>query len=130
MGLMVNMEIRAATKADIIAYRGEVYSESFKGIVVDMDGEIIGIGGVINTSPLQAFSNITDKLRKSPKTSVKAARLFRKLLNSYQYDIYAYASEEEVNAPGYLEYIGFDHVDNRIYKWPTKDAQTGGYSLG
>lgn len=119
---MVN--IRPATKKDIIAYRGEVYPESFKGIVIESDGEIIGIGGVINTNPLQAFSNITDKLRKSPKTLVKAARLFRDLLNSYQYDIYAYASEEEVNAMGYLEYIGFEHYDKRVYKWP------GGYQVG
>ena len=114
------MIIRAATKADIIAYRGKVYPESFKGIVVDFDGEIVGIGGVINTSPLQAFSNITDKLRKSPKTSVKAARLFRKLLNSYSYDIYAYASEQEVNAIGYLKYIGFEYFNERIYKWTNK----------
>jgi len=109
--------IRAANRDDIIAWRGEPYKESFRGIVVEVDGVVIGIGGVLHAAQLQAFSEITDELRKRPRLSVLAAREFRKVLNQYDYPIYAGASEKEVNAGGYLEYIGFEHYKERIYRW-------------
>ena len=34
--------IRPAKKEDVIKYRGEMYSDSFKGIVAEMNGDIIG----------------------------------------------------------------------------------------
>lgn len=113
----MNIQLRAANKADIIAWRGKPYRESFRGIVADLDGEIIGIAGVLHANQLQAFSEITDELRKHPKTLVLAAREFRDILNSYDYPIYAQASEEEKNSAGFLEYVGFEHYQKRIYKW-------------
>lgn len=95
-----------------------MYKESFKGIVADQDGEILGIAGVLHTATLQAFSNISDELRKHPKMLILAARQFRDILNSYQQDIYALASDQEKNAAGYLEYVGFEHHKGSIYKWP------------
>lgn len=115
---MVSIKLRPAKKADIIAYRGKPYAESFRGIVADQEGEIIGVAGVLHTSTLQAFSNIKDELRKHPKVLVLAARKFRDILNSYNSDIYAIANENEKNAAGYLEYVGFEHHHGSIYKWP------------
>jgi len=114
---MVSILLRAANKADIIAWRGRPYKESFRGIVADLDGEIIGIAGVLHSSQLKAFSEITDELRNRPKMLILGAREFRGILNSYNYPIYAHASEEEINATGYLEYVGFEHYQKRIYKW-------------
>jgi len=113
----VNVQLRPANKADIIAWRGEPYRDSFRGIVADLDGEIIGIAGVLHSTQLKAFSEITDELRKRPKMLILGAREFRNILNSYDHPIYAHASEEEKNATGYLEYVGFEHYQKRIYKW-------------
>lgn len=112
--------IRPATKADVIAFRGKPYDESFKGVVADLDGEIIGIAGVLHTEHLQAFSTIEDELKKYPKILVLAAREFRNILNSYQSTIYALASCKEKNSKGFLKYIGFERYTGRLYKWPNK----------
>jgi len=117
---MVSVQLRPANRKDVIAFRGESYSESFRGIVAELDGEILGIAGVLHTNHLQAFSSIKDKLRKHPKMLILAARKFRNILNSYDYPIYAIASENEKNSIGYLEYIGFEYYQGRMYKWPTQ----------
>lgn len=112
------MILRPATKADIIAYRGKPYEESFRGIVAELDNEVVGVAGVLHTSPLQAFSNIRDVLREYPKTLILGVREFRKILNSYDSQIYAIANENEKNSTGFLEYVGFEHFNKRIYRWP------------
>ena len=115
----MSVVIRPATKEDIIAFKGTPYEQSFKGIVAELDGKIIGIAGVLHTEQLQAFSTITDEMRKHPKALVLAARKFRDILNSYNIPVYAVASEDEKNSIGYLEYIGFEYFSGRIYKWQT-----------
>ncbi len=91
---MVNVILRPATKADIIAYRGKPYRESFRGIVAELNDEVIGIAGVLHTDVLPAFSNIKDALRKHPKALILAEREFRKILNNYDSHIDAVESEE------------------------------------
>ncbi len=110
--------IRPATKADIVKFRGKPYRESFRGIVVEIDGEIIGVAGVLHTEVLQAFSTIKDELRKRPKLLVTSAKIFRDVLRSYSCPVYAQASDKEKNAAGFLEYIGFEHYQGSVYKWP------------
>lgn len=114
----VEVILRPATKADIIAYRGKPYRESFRGIVAELEGEVVGVAGVLHTSPPQAFSNIRDALRAHPKTLILGVREFRKILNSYDSQIYAIANEKEKNSTGFLEYVGFEHFNKRIYRWP------------
>lgn len=117
---MLSADIRPANKADIMAYRGKVYKESFRGIVAEIDGKVVGIAGVLHTQPLQAFSNVLPELKKRPKALIMAAREFRKILNSYDSPIYAVADEKEKNSTGYLEYVGFEPYQKRIYRWPTR----------
>ena len=111
-------KIRPATRTDIIEFRGEPYRESFKGIVAELDGEIIGVAGVLHTEHLQAFSTITDAMRKYPKSIILAARKFKEILNSYECQIYALASEKEKNSTGFLEHVGFEKYRGELYRWP------------
>lgn len=111
--------IRPAKRNDVIAFQGEPYDQSFRGIVVELDDEIIGLAGVLHSNPLQAFSVISDTMRKYPKCLVLAARDFRKYLDMYDSPIYAMANPDEKNSEGYLEYVGFEKFDEskRLYKW-------------
>jgi hypothetical protein len=107
-------------KRDIIAFKGENYNDSIRGLVVELDGEIIGIAGVMQGQCLQAFSSISDTMRKYPKSLVKAAIYFRSILSKYEAPVYAIANPDESNSKGYLEYVGFEHYDGSIYRWQTR----------
>lgn len=111
-------EIRPANKADVLAFQDHVYRESFRGLTVRLDDEIVGICGILHSQPHQAFSVITDELRQHPKAIMKASRLFKDMLNRYEQAIYAIASDKERNATGFLEHLGFNHVEGKVYQWP------------
>lgn len=113
-----NPIIRPILKSDIVAYRGSVFEQSFRGIAVELDDKVIGVAGVLHTDTLQAFSMIKDELRKYPKTLVKAGRYFREILAKYESPIYAIASPDEENSEGFLEHVGFKQYNGRLYRWP------------
>jgi len=120
----LNQHLRPITRADLISFKGEPFDHSVKGFVVMSDDKIIAIAGVMYSTPLQAFSTVTDEMRKFPKLFILAARYFRKLLSEFDLPIVAFASPLINNSDKYLEYIGFEYIgDNaehgRIYKWLT-----------
>lgn len=84
---------------------------------MDLDGEIIGVAGVLHTPFKQAFSSMTDEMRHYPKTIMKVGHKMRKILNSYNEDIYAVASDREDNSKAFLERVGFKHYDGEVYVW-------------
>jgi hypothetical protein len=96
--------------------------QTIRGIVADLDGEIIGMAGVVHSTPLQAIFIIKDELRKYPLVMMKAIKPFRKLLNSYTGSIYAVASQTESNADAFLKRVGFTYTRDRIYKWAQQQS--------
>ena len=113
------MEIRAAKKSDVIDIYGKNFEQSMRAVVVEHDGVVMGIAGIIHSSPMQCISIIRDiRLRKSPKTIVKVAKRLRTMLDSYDVEIYAVANKDELDAPKFLEFVGFEHFDKEVYKWP------------
>lgn len=118
------VQLRALKRSDILALYGRSFSESIRGIAAEKEGRVLGIGGVINTAPLQAFSRITDELRKYPKMMVKMGRSLANIMNDYEQPIFAVADAEEKNAGGFLAHIGFEYVEStnvgEVYKWPTQ----------
>lgn len=114
----VSVLLRRANKLDVIEFMGKPFSESFKGLVAEKEGRVIGMAGVLHTDQLQAFSTITDEVKKHPRVIIKAIRMFREILNSYDTEIYAIASEKEPTSMRFLEHVGFKHHDKRIYVWP------------
>jgi hypothetical protein len=79
-----------------------------RGLAVELDGEVVGIAGVLHSYPIQAFSRMDDKLRKYPKTIVKVIKMFKAIVDKYDSPIYAIASEKEHNSTKVLERIGFE----------------------
>ena len=94
------------------------YGKSMRAIVIEIDGKVMGITGVIHTSPLQCFGEFGDDLRVRPKALVRFANALKPILNSYESAIYCVA-DEQIEASGrFLEYIGFEKTDGDLYKWP------------
>jgi len=116
----VILHVRPVGKADIVSFYGHSYDKAMKGIVVESDNEILGIAGVLHTSPLQAFSSMKEELKSHPKYIILAARKMREILNSYDYPIYTKASESEDNSMRFLKYVGFEYLYQRIYQWPAR----------
>jgi hypothetical protein len=112
-----NPNIRALRKSDIIEFYDEPFPESVRGLAVELDGVPVGVAGVIHTNPLQAFSTMRDDLRKYPKTIVRTARQIKIILDSYNSPIYAYADEDEKNSVNFLKHVGFDQLDDGVFKW-------------
>lgn len=116
------MKIQHLTREDLNSFGSRQYRESVIGLSVkDDNGEVVGVVGVIYTAPLQAFSAMSDKLRKSPKTIVKTAKLFRGVLDTFEYPVYAIAADYEKTSPRFLEFVGFepilDNYNGRLYRW-------------
>ena len=109
-------------RADWLKYQSDMAAQSVRGYAVEHEGEVIGLGCVVYTNPLQVVSYIDERLKKSPKTILKVARKLRGLLNTYDQELFALASEEEKNSDNFLEYVGFEFLQKteqgRLYQWP------------
>jgi hypothetical protein len=116
---MVEPVIRAARQSDLKNTGLETYGYSFKGIVAELDGRVIGVTGVAFTAPLQAFGWWEEEMRQYRKTMVKAGRLMQGLLRSFNAPIYAKAHEDVPQACRFLEWAGFkeSEEDPPWYIW-------------
>ena len=93
---------------------------TINGIVVEQEGEILGHAAVVYSSPLQAVSDIDEKLLQYPRIIVKAVKEFRNILNRYESVIYAYPDERHDTAPGFLKHVGFEEVSDEVYRYGNK----------
>lgn len=109
--------LRPASKADVIALNGKSFNASFRGIAAEIDGKVVGIAGVMHTSSLQFFSQFSDELRKYPKSLIMAARMMREILDQYSSPVYSIADESIDSSSRFLEHIGFEHYEGRVYQW-------------
>lgn len=93
---------------------------TIRGIAAELDGDTLGVAGVIHSSPTQAFSQMDDRLRRYPKTIMLAARKFREILEAYPV-AYAVASKGERNSDKFIQRVGFAYLQTttlgRTYKW-------------
>jgi hypothetical protein len=97
--------------------------KTMRGFVVELDGELVGVAGVLHTVPMHAFSRIDEPLRKYPKAIMTVIRNMKALLTSYKAPVYAIADRGEGNSPKVLERIGFEYQHTnemgRIFLWVT-----------
>lgn len=97
-----------------------------RAIVVEKDGKIIGLAGVLHSAPKQAFSHFTDELRGRPVAHAKAAKVFKGVLGTYTSPIVAFPKEDEKNARGFLKWIGFVPVSEteEVFVWTQKQSKS------
>lgn len=100
--------IRTATAQDAAAFFGKAPDYSFRGYVADLEGEIVGIGGVFYYDGLAvAFSEMREPMRKHKKSIVKACRILTELFDKLGGNVYAVACPTEPTAPNLLARLGF-----------------------
>ena len=112
------VKIRPATKADVIAINGAAYSHSFRGLAAELNGECLGVAGVMYTHPAQCFSTLKPEMKSHKRAIVSAVRQLRDILNQSG-EVYAIPSKFEPTARGFLNHVGFVPVKEDLYKWPT-----------
>ena len=115
------MNIRPATRADVIEMCGGTFLDNIWAMAVEDDGELMAIAGVRYSNPRMCFGNIKPELKKSPRTIIKLARLVTAVVEESEVPVYAIANEDEPTAPRFLEHVGFEHLmssdDGEIYRW-------------
>lgn len=91
---------------------------TIKGFAAELDGELLGVCGVMYATPMQAFSTIKEELQQWPKVIIKASKMLADILNECDATVIAVADERWPNSQRFLERVGFEHVEDRTYVWP------------
>lgn len=121
----MKLNIRPLTKSDILQIYGKPFNHSVRGFVGEIDGRVVGIGGVMYSNPIQAFSKIYDpEVRKHPRVIIETARRLAVLLDTISAPVYAIADSGEKNSRRFLEYVGFEFLEDSdkgpVYQWRTQ----------
>lgn len=105
--------IRYAKREDIASWYKKVPG-TMKAIVLEVDGEVIGLGGVMRrNNQLMAFMEMKDGAQSHPVSLVRAAgKAIREIIVHYKVPVYAAVDDEWKSAPRFLAYCGF--IDSGI----------------
>lgn len=107
--------IREATEADFRQFYGKI-PWTFRAYVVEIDGQIMGIGGVYyDGESIIAFSSIRPELKRHKVTILKGARKVMGLVNGRA--CLAIASKDHAGSERLLEHLGFERVGDRVFRW-------------
>jgi hypothetical protein len=106
--------VRALKRKDLNSFKH--HNETVRGFIIELDDEVLAVYGVIHTIPMQAFSEMSEKLKKYPRVIMKAILSFENILNQYSNEIIAIPSTKHPNASKVLERIGF-RFENGVYRW-------------
>lgn len=105
------LKIRPIRASDIQLFNdGRMYNHSVRGIAVEKDGETLAIAGVLHSSPMQVFSQMSDSMRDYPVMIMKTAKRLTDIMSGYSANLYALASEQEANSKLFLERLGFKPI--------------------
>lgn len=120
--------MRRATRADVVAFLGECRS-SVEAYVALVDGKPVGLGGLLfDRGRVFAFSDLSDAVRKYPKTIHKAALAVMRVARDggHRY-VFATRDANEPTAMRWLARLGFRPVDSdaRLMLW-RGEGGTGG----
>lgn len=117
---MARIVVRPATREDVIAFTGSC-PHTVQAFVGLLDGEPVALGGLsFIKGNVVAFCNLSDEMRKHPKTLHKAAMAVMKAALSTGYrHVFALRDENEPTAPRWLERLGFRPIDaaGMVHRW-------------
>ena len=118
---MRKITIRPASREDIAAFSDEENKPTIKAFCAELDGKIIGLGGVaLEKGRFIAFADLPDEIRPYKMTIMRwAKRFFEQARKDGIRFIYADANPNEPKSVAWLKSLGFerDHRSKRLYRW-------------
>ena len=112
--------IRPVRREDLEVFYPGMAMQTVRGFAIEIDGQPEVVCGILYSMPLQCFSTISDKAKRYPKAIVQCARKLGKIMDTCQAPVLALASETEPTAERFLEHVGFERIEEGIYRWPTR----------
>lgn len=122
---MTRPKIRPATATDFLAFFGHPPKNTIKAIVVDIDGKVIGMGGIERHRGFYvAFSDISDDLRARKVVLMKAARAVIDLVKQCPLPVVTIQNTEEKTSRNFLTHLGFVPTEEpEVFLWPGSQQQ-------
>ena len=118
---MTKPKLRNATVDDYEAFYGERPKHSIRALVAELDGKVVGIGGILYSTPILAFSEMREELRGYPLFIMKSAKKLAKMMDKYGQYAIAVACPNEKNSQKLLEHLGFTKIsstdEQEVYQW-------------
>jgi hypothetical protein len=115
-------DLRPATAHDVAAFTNGKMTMTCQAIVADLDGEIIGIGGVYFTGAhVVAFSDFKKKMLDYPFTMARAVKMIMKIVQ--ERPCIAIADKRHASAFDLLQRCGFRRVHSNVFEY-SKEQRT------
>jgi hypothetical protein len=111
-----NLTYRFATESDLRRFYGELPRQTIRAVVVLLNDEPAGVIGLARDVGCERlFSNSKPALDLRRFEVLRAIKLAMTLVESSRCDVYAVREE----GTDILLRLGFEHVEDDIYKWPS-----------
>lgn len=108
-------KFRPATRADIEHFYGPDFAVSFRASAVEVDGELLGVGGLYYTPHTAiGFAKYDDKLAEFPLAKARGAL---EIMKHIQGRACMAIVDDKPESAVVLEKLGWKHVEGKIWKW-------------
>jgi len=108
-------KFRPATREDVVQFYGEGFSPSFRASVVEVDGRVLGIGGLYYKNEMAvAFAKYDDELAKYPLARARGAKEIMRIIGKRSCMAKVDSKPESAEVLGKL---GWEHLEGDFYRW-------------
>jgi hypothetical protein len=116
---MTKPKIRPARLSDFLAFYGHPPKNTLKAIVVEVDGKVIGFGGVERHPGMYvAFSDISEQLQSMPVLLMKAAKATIELVKQCNRPVVTIQAAELATSYNFLIHLGFVPTEEpEVFLW-------------
>jgi len=106
----------------VIELVGQPFEYSFIGLTLTDDEKIVAMTGVMLTSPVTLFLNVSKDVdaRKYLRPAIWMMRELQELLKTVDAPVYARADPNFETSTGLIEHAGFERVNEEVFRWTRK----------
>jgi len=105
---MTRCNFRKATAQDSYEFYGKPPCNTFRGIVAEIDGRVIGIGGLFYEGKARvAFSDMKPEMKQHRKDIARACRMLIDIVKEAKAPVYSVCDTNEPTSFNLLKKLGF-----------------------